>query len=249
MKEGKKMKSLVLKNISKSYYQKNKVLKVIDDLSLEVNKGEILAIVGPSGGGKSTILNIISGITKADQGEIIIDGKIGYMFQHDLLFEWRSIINNLLIGLEIERKITEEDVNKAEKLLKKYELLDFKNVHPSELSGGMRQRIALIRTLMMNPNVLLLDEPFSALDAQTRIKISNDIHKMIKDEHLTAVLVTHDISEAISLADEIIVLSKRPAKVIKKYHIEINNESPLKRRSNLMFSKYFEQIWNDLNVS
>lgn len=243
------MKSLVLKNISKSYYQKNKVLNVIDDLSLEVNKGEILAIVGPSGGGKSTILNIISGITKADEGEIIIDGKIGYMFQHDLLFEWRTIIKNLLIGLEIERKVTEEDINKAEKLLNKYDLLDFKNVHPSELSGGMRQRIALIRTLMMNPNVLLLDEPFSALDAQTRIKISNDIHKMIKDEHLTAVLVTHDISEAISLADEIIVLSKRPAKVLNKYQIEINNESPLKRRSNPMFSKYFEQIWNDLNVS
>ena len=182
-----------------------------------------------------------------DSGTIEINGKVGYMFQHDLLFEWRTIIDNIMIGLEISKKIDNQDLEKATNLLKKYDLIEFKNMKPSELSGGMRQRIALIRTLMLNPNILLLDEPFSALDAQTRIKISNDIYQMIKEEHLTAILVTHDISEAISLADKIIVLSKRPAHVKKEYIVEIEESTPLKRRSNSKFSKYFEQIWNDLN--
>ncbi len=241
------MNNLIINNISKTYYQKNKIVKVIENLSLKVKKGEIIAIIGPSGGGKSTILNLISGIIKPDQGTIEIDGKIGYMFQHDLLFEWRNILDNLLIGLEISKKITEDDKNKALKLLEKYELIDFKNAHPSELSGGMRQRIALIRTLLMNPSILLLDEPFSALDAQTRIKISNDIYKMIKEEELTSILVTHDIGEAISMADRIVVLSKRPTKIIKEYILDFDEKTPLKRRSNPNFNYYFEQIWSDLS--
>lgn len=240
------MDRLVLKNISKSYYYQKGKLQVIDDLSLNVKEGEIVALVGPSGTGKSTILNIIAGLVKQDSGTVQVNGKIGYMFQHDLLFEWRNVFNNLFIGLEINNKITKQDLDKAISLLEKYDLIDFKKSLPNELSGGMRQRIALIRTLMTNPDILLLDEPFSALDSQTRIKVSNDVYKTIKEEKLTAILVTHDISEAISLADRIIILSKRPAKVIKQYEIEFENLTPLEKRTNPLFLSYFNQIWNDI---
>ena len=240
------MDRLVLENISKSYYYQKGKLQVIDDLSLKVKEGEIVAIVGPSGTGKSTILNIIAGLIKQDSGTISVKGKIGYMFQHDLLFEWKNVYNNLFIGLEINNKVTKQDIDKAVALLDKYDLVDFKKSLPNELSGGMRQRIALIRTLMTSPDILLLDEPFSALDAQTRIKVSNDVYKTIKEEKLTAILVTHDISEAISLADRIIILSKRPAKVVKQYEIKFDNLTPLEKRTNPLFLSYFNQIWNDI---
>jgi NitT/TauT family transport system ATP-binding protein len=240
------MDRLVLENISKSYYYQKGKLQVIDDLSLKVKEGEIVAIVGPSGTGKSTILNIIAGLIKQDSGTISVNGKIGYMFQHDLLFEWKNVYNNLFIGLEINNKVTKQDIDKAVALLEKYDLVDFKKSLPNELSGGMRQRIALIRTLMTSPDILLLDEPFSALDAQTRIKVSNDVYKTIKEEKLTAILVTHDISEAISLADRIIILSKRPAKVVKQYEIKFDNLTPLEKRTNPLFLSYFNQIWNDI---
>lgn len=240
------MDRLVLENISKSYYYQKGKLQVIDDLSLKVKEGEIVAIVGPSGTGKSTILNIIAGLIKQDSGTISVNGKIGYMFQHDLLFEWKNVYHNLFIGLEINNKVTKQDIDKAVALLEKYDLVDFKKSLPNELSGGMRQRIALIRTLMTSPDILLLDEPFSALDAQTRIKVSNDVYKTIKEEKLTAILVTHDISEAISLADRIIILSKRPAKVVKQYEIQFDNLTPLEKRTNPLFLSYFNQIWNDI---
>jgi NitT/TauT family transport system ATP-binding protein len=240
------MDRLVLENISKSYYYQKGKLQVIDDLSLKVKEGEIVAIVGPSGTGKSTILNIIAGLVKQDSGTVLVNGKIGYMFQHDLLFEWKNVYNNLFIGLEINNKVTKQDIDKAVALLEKYDLVDFKKSLPNELSGGMRQRIALIRTLMTSPDILLLDEPFSALDAQTRIKVSNDVYKTIKEEKLTAILVTHDISEAISLADRIIILSKRPAKVVKQYEIKFDNLTPLEKRTNPLFLSYFNQIWNDI---
>lgn len=240
------MNKVVLKNISKSYYNQKGTLDVIEDLSLEVKEGEIIAIVGPSGTGKSTILNIIAGLVEKTSGELLVDGKIGYMFQHDLLFDWTTVYKNLFIGLEIKNKVTEEDKEKALKLLEKYELLDFKSSLPNELSGGMRQRVSLIRTLMINPDILLLDEPFSALDAQTRIKISNDVYNSIKEQKLTAILVTHDITEAISLADRVIILSKRPAKVIKEYQINFGDLTPLEKRTNPLFLEYFDKIWNDI---
>lgn len=241
------MNKVVLNKVSKSYYNQKSKLDVIENLSLAVKEGEIVAVVGPSGTGKSTILNLIAGLVKSDSGDICIEGKIGYMFQHDLLFEWQSVLKNLFIGLEIKNKINNDDVDKALKLLEKYDLLDFKSSYPKELSGGMRQRVALIRTLMINPDILLLDEPFSALDAQTRIKISNDVYKTIKEEKLTAILVTHDISEAIALADRIIILSKRPAKVKKEYLLDFGSATPLEKRSNPLFSYYFDKIWNDIS--
>ncbi len=240
------MNKVVLNNISKSYYNQKGALDVIDNLSLEIKEGEIVAIVGPSGTGKSTILNLIAGLTGVTSGSVFVDGKIGYMFQHDLLFDWMSVYKNLFVGLEIKNKVEEKDVSKAIKLLEKYDLLDFKSSLPSELSGGMRQRVALIRTLMVSPEILLLDEPFSALDSQTRIKISNDVYQIIKEEKLTTILVTHDISEAITLADRIIILSKRPAKVVKEYKMEFGNLTPIEKRTDKLFLEYFDKIWNDV---
>ena len=190
------MKVLTINNVSKSFYTKLGELEVINNLNLELNSGEIIAIVGPSGSGKSTILNLISGLLKPNEGKINVYGNLGYMFQKDQLFEWRTVWKNILIGLEIRRQITEERKKEIEEMLKKYDLADFVNNYPHELSGGMRQRIALIRTLALKPNILLLDEPFSALDYQTRIKVSDDVYNIIRNEKLSAILVTHDISEA-----------------------------------------------------
>lgn len=242
------MKTLELNNISKTYVTEIGELEVLKDINFSVNKGEIIAIVGPSGSGKSTLLNIISGLIKPTTGNIVINGDIGYMFQHDHLFNWRTVWKNILIGLEIKKNYKIEDENRLKDLLKKYGLLDFMNHYPQELSGGMRQRIALIRTLATNPNILLLDEPFSALDYQTRIDVSNDIYKIIKEENVASILVTHDISEAISLADKIIVLSHRPAYMKKIIDVEIEKDlTPLEKRKTKEFPMYFDLIWGLLN--
>ena len=242
------MKTLELNNISKTYVTEIGELEVLKDINFSVNKGEIIAIVGPSGSGKSTLLNIISGLIKPTTGNIVINGDIGYMFQHDHLFNWRTVWKNILIGLEIKKNYEIEDENRLKDLLKNYGLLDFMNHYPQELSGGMRQRIALIRTLATNPNILLLDEPFSALDYQTRIDVSNDIYKIIKEENVASILVTHDISEAISLADKIIVLSHRPAYMKKIIDVEIEKDlTPLEKRKTKEFPMYFDLIWGLLN--
>ena len=243
------MKVLTINNVSKSFYTKLGELEVINNLNLELNSGEIIAIVGPSGSGKSTILNLISGLLKPNEGKINVDGNLGYMFQKDQLFEWRTVWKNILIGLEIRRQITEERKKEIEEMLKKYDLADFVNNYPHELSGGMRQRIALIRTLALKPNILLLDEPFSALDYQTRIKVSDDVYNIIRNEKLSAILVTHDISEAIAMADRVIVLSKRPATLKGNHIIEMQEESvtPLLKRKDPNFRMYFDEIWSELN--
>lgn len=244
------MKVLEMKNVTKTFYTDLGELKVIDKMNLSIEDGEIIAIVGPSGSGKSTILNMISGLIKPTEGNINVVGELGYMFQHDQLFEWRTVWKNILLGLEIKHQITDENKVYVENMLKKYDLYEFKNNYPKELSGGMRQRIALIRTMATKPNILLLDEPFSALDYQTRIRVSDDIYKIIKERKLTSILVTHDISEAISMADRVIVMSKRPAKIKNIYDIKVNIDediTPMSKRNAPEFRLYFDEIWRNLN--
>ena len=241
------MKALEFINVTKNFCHKEELIKVLDKLNFDVEEGEIVAIVGPSGAGKSTILNLIANLIDPSEGEVKTNGNIGYMFQRDCLFEWRTIYKNILIGLEIKKDKSFESIKRIERMLKEYGLLEFKDSYPSQLSGGMRQRVALIRTLAVNPNILLLDEPFAALDYQTKLKVSNDIYKIIKKEKKTTIMVTHDISEAISMADRIIVLSNRPAHVKKIYEINIEEETPLKKRNNSKFQEYFEKIWVEIN--
>jgi len=241
------MKALEFINVTKNFCHKEELIKVLDKLNFDVEEGEIVAIVGPSGAGKSTILNLIANLIDPSEGEVKTNGNIGYMFQRDCLFEWRTIYKNILIGLEIKKDKSFESIKRIERMLKEYGLLEFKDSYPSQLSGGMRQRVALIRTLAVNPNILLLDEPFAALDYQTKLKVSNDIYKIIKKEKKTTIMVTHDISEAISMADRIIVLSNRPAHVKKIYEINIEEETPLKKRNNKKFQEYFEKIWVEIN--
>lgn len=187
-----------VKNLTKNFYNKDGEIQVLNDINFSLNEGEILTLLGPSGSGKSTILNILTELLKPTSGKVNITGNIGYMFQKDHLLEWRTIMDNILIGLEIQKKKTPEAISRIERLLKTYGLWDFRNMYPKELSGGMRQRVALIRTLAVNPDILLLDEPFSALDYQTRILVSDDVYKIIRNEGKSAILVTHDISEALS---------------------------------------------------
>ena len=248
------MSYLQFKDVCFNYFTIKNEFNAITDLSFNINKGEFVSIVGPSGCGKTTILSLIAGLLEPTKGEILLDGgsiknaNIGYMFQRDHLFEWRSIYKNITLGLEIKgKKKNEEDSLRIDNLLTKYGLIEFKNNHPSQLSGGMRQRVSLIRTLAVMPKLLLLDEPFSALDYQTRLDVCDDVKKIIKEEKQTAILVTHDISEAISLSDKVIVLTARPAKVKKEFVLDFKPElSPLKRRDAKNFSTYFNLIWEAL---
>ena len=243
------MKKLEMKNVSKTFYTEIGALDVLENITFNLNEGEIIASVGPGGSGKSTLLNIISKLIEPTEGEIYVDGEIGYMFQRDHLFNWRTVWKNIMLGLEIKKEKNQENIDKTKELLTKYGLIDFINSYPQELSGGMRQRIALIRTLATNPQVLLLDEPFSALDYQTRINVSEDIFKMIKDSNVSAILVTHDISEAIAMADRVIVLSHRPAKLKKIIDIKTDSpdNTPFNKRLSSEFRKYFDEIWGLLN--
>lgn len=241
---------LKVKNISKIYQAENGEVEAVRDVSFSVEEGEFVSLIGPSGCGKSTVLSIIAGLEEKTSGDIEIDGQIGYMLQKDSLLEWLTIYKNVLFGLEIKNIKTTENVKYVENLLKKYNLYEFKDKYPNQLSGGMRQRAALIRTLAIKPKILLLDEAFSALDYQTRIMVTKDIYDILKNEHITALIVTHDISEAISMSDRVIVLSNRPA-VVKEIHtidFEVENRTPLNCRESPKFSKYFDTIWKGLNV-
>lgn len=250
---------LKIKNVSKIYQAKNGEIEALKNINFTVNNGEFVSIIGPSGCGKSTLLSIIAGLEKKTEGSIYIDGeesfglspKIGYMLQRDSLLEWRNIYKNVIFGLEIRRINTPENRQYVEQLLKKYHLYEFKDKYPSQLSGGMRQRVALIRTLAIKPKILLLDEAFSALDYQTRLMVTKDIYEIIKNENVTTVMVTHDISEAISMSDRIVILSERPAtvKVIYDVDFEMENRNPLNVRESPKFSKYFDSIWKELDVN
>lgn len=249
---------LKLEDVNKTYQAKNGEIEALKDINFSVKDGEFVSIIGPSGCGKSTLLSIIAGLEEKSSGKIYIDNietenvssKIGYMLQKDSLLEWRTIYNNVIIGLEITNRKTKENEEYVKELLKKYNLYEFKDKYPTQLSGGMRQRVALIRTLAIRPEILLLDEAFSALDYQTRIMVTKDIYSILKNENITTVMVTHDISEAISMSDRVIVLSKRPATVKEIYNIdfEIENRDPMNARKSPKFSKYFDSLWKELDV-
>lgn len=240
-------------NVSLTYHDKTGETIALDGLDFTVNRGELLGVVGPSGCGKTTVLSIISSIIKPSGGKVFVDGtpaeesidKCGYMLQRDELFPWLTISQNVLLGAKIKKMKDRKEYAYA--LLDKYGLGDFGNRYPSQLSGGMRQRVALIRTLTTAPEILLLDEPFGALDFQTRLHVVEDVHSIIKNEKKTAVFVTHDISEAISMCDRIVILTSRPAKVRKTLDLSpIKELAPLERRESPLFQKYFEDIWKNL---
>lgn len=249
-------KQLEFKNVSLTYQTKSGEIQAIKSLSFNCEQGEFLSVIGPSGCGKTTVLSLVAGLIKPTSGKIYINGidrstdktkvELGYMLQKDQLFPWRTIEKNVFLPLEIKGINTKENREYALSLLEKYGLIDFRKSYPSELSGGMRQRVALIRTLAYKPQLLLLDEPFSALDSQTRLSVCDDVYKIIKSEQKTTILVTHDISEAISMSDKIIVLSNRPAQVKSIYRPNLNGETPLKNRENKNFSTLFEKIWKEL---
>ena len=242
---------LSLENISYSYHNLKGETPALSEISFQVAEGEFLAIVGPSGCGKSTLLSIIAGLLKAESGTLSFrdSSSIGYMLQHDHLFEWRSIYQNVILGLELHKTLTEENIDYVLRLLKEYGLYSFKDKKPSELSGGMRQRAALIRTMAVRPDILLLDEPFSALDFQTRMTVSADIGNIIRSTGKTAILITHDLSEAITLADRVIVLSGRPAKVRYELpiHFDIDRSSALSIRNTDIYQAYFNLLWKELS--
>jgi len=235
-------------NVSMHYHSKQGETVALEKVSFSVHEGEFVAIIGPSGCGKTTLLSLAAGLLAPTKGKVsALNVSLGYMLQKDELFPWRTIEKNIFLPLEIKRANTPQNRAHAVALAEKYGLKQFLKNYPSQLSGGMRQRAALIRTLAMNPDVLLLDEPFSALDYQTRLSVCDDVYKIIRNEKKTAPLITHDISEAISVADKIFVLSKRAAKIIAEHLLEFPENEPLKRRENKDFSRWFEILWKELN--
>ena len=249
-------KLLELQNVSLTYQTENDEIEAIKDLSFNCRENEFTSIIGPSGCGKTSILSIIAGLVKPTGGKILYKGvtddkitnrNMGYMLQKDHLFPWRTIKNNVYLPLEIQNMLTDENKEYALTLLDKYGLKDFRDKYPDQLSGGMRQRTALIRTLVTKPELLLLDEPFSALDYQTRLAVCEDVYKIIKAEKKSAILVTHDISEAISMSNKIIVLTKRPSQVKNIFRPNLEGETPLAKRESKDFGLWFEKLWKELN--
>lgn len=239
---------ITLNNVTKSFFSDHGQVDVLKNITFHVNEGEIVALIGPSGCGKSTILNLISSLESPSVGQIEKNCVLGYMFQKDNLMPWRNVFDNIKIGLELKKSITKENIKYLNNLLDKYGLSEFKDYYPNELSGGMRQRVALIRTLALNPDLLLLDEPFSALDSQTRLYVQNDVHDIIHKEKKAALIVTHDISEAVALADRIILLSARPCSVKQEFVLDFPpNSNPLTRRESEKFSLYFNLVYKELN--
>lgn len=251
------MSLIEVKNINLIYHSLKGETEAIKDLSFSINEGEFVSIIGPSGCGKSTLLNIISGLLNPTGGEIIYNDehvknrldKMGYMFQKDYLFDWLTVWENVILGLKIKKMLTEENMKKADDLLTNYDLAKFKNHKPTELSGGMRQRVALIRTLALNPQVLLLDEPFSALDYQTRLKVCDEVSEIIKKEGKTAIMVTHDLGEAIAISSRVICLTNRPAEIKRDIDIKFENTTatPFQRRKESEFNSYFNELWKELD--
>ena len=252
------MNLLEIQDVTESYQAENGEIFALDRISFSMEKGEFLSIVGPSGCGKSTLLSIIAGLLPPSSGKILLDGRevsgvdprIGYMLQKDNLLEWRTIWKNVLLGLELRRQVDEESLARAEGLLKSYGLWEFREKYPSQLSGGMRQRAALIRTLATSPKVLLLDEAFSALDYQTRLEVTDDVYRILRREKITTLMVTHDIPESISMGDRVLILTSRPAQVRELFPIDLGAErTPLSCRDDPRFSRYFNHIWKELKTN
>ena len=252
------MNLLEIQDVTESYQAENGEIFALDRISFSMEKGEFLSIVGPSGCGKSTLLSIIAGLLPPSSGRILLDGRevsgvdprIGYMLQKDNLLEWRTIWKNVLLGLELRRQVDEESLARAEGLLKSYGLWEFQEKYPSQLSGGMRQRAALIRTLATSPKVLLLDEAFSALDYQTRLEVTDDVYRIRRREKITTLMVTHDIPESISMGDRVLILTGRPARVKELLPIDLGAErTPLSCRDDPRFSRYFNHIWKELKTN
>ena len=251
------MKKLEIKDIRLIYHTKTDEITAIDGLTFDCNDGEFVAIIGPSGCGKTTVLSLIAGLLKPSGGEIRLNGEeikkcgdsLGYMLQKDNLLEWRTIYKNILLGLEIRNRLTPENIEYARGLLRTYGLWDFRDRYPSQLSGGMRQRVALIRTLAVKPEIFLLDEAFSALDYQTRLTVTDDIYSILRREGQTMVMVTHDIPESVSMSDRVVVLSGRPARIKQIHTIELGDLTPLERRDDIRFNEYSNEIWKELRES
>lgn len=251
------MAHIELRGVGLSYFTTKQETEALRDINMAIGRGEFIGIVGPSGCGKSTLLSLISGMHRPTAGRVLIDGqevrgtspKVGYMLQHDHLFEWRDVLSNLLVGAEVRRMNMKAARRQALELLERYGLAEFAAYNPAQLSGGMRQRVALIRTLVAEPDILLLDEPFSALDYQTRLTLAEEMVGIIKDQGKTAILVTHDISEAIAMTDRILVMSKRPS-TIRSVHELVFDEgtglSPMKKREAGRYHQYFNAIWREL---
>lgn len=242
---------LKIKNLSKTYHTKENETLAIKDINFSIKDKEFISIVGPSGCGKSTILTILAGIIKDYEGEIIYKKnklKIGYMLQEDSLFPWKTVLDNACLGLEIKKELNKKTKENVINLLKKYGLKDFINNYPNTLSGGLKQRVALIRTLAINPDILLLDEPFSALDYQTRLSLSDDLKNIIKQEGKTTIMVTHDITEAICMSDKVIIISNRPGKIKKIIGINLEESNiPSLNRKDKKFIEYYDKIWKEMD--
>lgn len=251
------MPQIELRNVSLSYFTSKSETKALRDIHLSVKSGEFVSLVGPSGCGKSTLLSLISGMIKPIKGEVLLFGealhnasnRVGYMLQHDYLFEWRDILSNVMIGAEIRRMDLKQAKQKALRLLDHYGLAEFAYYNPNQLSGGMRQRVALIRTLMTDPDILLLDEPFSSIDYQARLSLQDEFSSIIRDQGKTAVLVTHDISEAITMADRVCVMSPRPSTITTIHDIHFATAprpAPLQTRQEPEYNSYFNNIWKEM---
>lgn len=244
---------LTVKHLSKSYNSLSGEVLAVNDVSFSVKEGEMLAIIGTSGCGKSTILNVIAGLDKDYSGKILFKEKtkVSYMLQDDTLFPWLTVMENASLGLKVQNKLTLDNIKYVKYLLKKYGLGDFIDKKVSSLSGGMRQRVALIRTIATKPDLVLLDEPFSALDYQTRLKVSNDIYKILKEEGITGIMVTHDIGEAATIASKVIVMTKRPSRIKNIYEMKYENnlDEPLEKRKSPLFNHYYDMLWSDIDES
>jgi NitT/TauT family transport system ATP-binding protein len=247
-----------LKHVTQHFVTKDDVVVALSDFSFSLREGEFVSLVGPSGCGKSTSLGLIAGVIRPSAGEVLVDNvlvtgpnrHVGYMLQKDLLMPWRTILENVMYGLEIRKVPRAQAVERALEALERYGLGGFATKYPRELSGGMRQRAALIRTLLLEPEIVLLDEPFSALDFQTRLVIEEDVRKILKREGKTVLLITHDIGEAVAMSDRVLVMTNRPGRVKTQIEVTLStgHDSPLRAREAPEFSAYFARIWKELDI-